>query len=218
MADRLGRSRNWAFVIYPDSWPDDWKEIITQFHVPAFVSPLHDRDKNPTGEEKKPHRHVLLMFEGAKSLNSVQAMIEPLHGTIPICVESLRGMARYFIHYDNPEKAQYLKEDMLCFSGAEFDQYLGDTPVQRHRTLAKMRKFIRDNGITSFAVFYDLCDEKYPEWACMLDDNSTMCISNYIKSRRYDKRDAENLDAMLRMAEEAASNRLLSVDPFSKDT
>ena len=53
-----GRTRNFATVIYPESAPSDWKEILNQEFIPAFISPLHDRDTNPTGEPKKPHYHV----------------------------------------------------------------------------------------------------------------------------------------------------------------
>ena len=61
--------------------------------------------------------------------------------------------------------------------------------MYRHRELIKMRQFIRDNSIYSFADFYDYCDANNPDWSAMLDDNSTMSISAYIKSRIYDRRD-----------------------------
>ena len=47
-----GRTRNYATVVYPDSAPENWQEILTQHFVPAFISPLHDKDLNPTGETK----------------------------------------------------------------------------------------------------------------------------------------------------------------------
>ena len=65
-AKRVGRTRNFATVVYPDSAPADWKEKLDQLHVAAFISPLHDKDINPNGEPKKAHYHVLVMFEGQK--------------------------------------------------------------------------------------------------------------------------------------------------------
>ena len=52
-----GRTRNFATVVYPDSenTPDNWQEILAEQFVPAFISPLHDKDVNPTGEKKKAH-------------------------------------------------------------------------------------------------------------------------------------------------------------------
>ena len=53
-----GRSRSYATVVYPESAPD-FLERLNDLKVPCFVSPLHDKDINPTGEAKKPHYHVL---------------------------------------------------------------------------------------------------------------------------------------------------------------
>ena len=39
-----GRTRNFATVVYPESAPDDWQEILSQQFVPAFISPLHDKE------------------------------------------------------------------------------------------------------------------------------------------------------------------------------
>ena len=61
------RTRNFASIVYPESAPEDWKEILIQQFVPAFISPLHDQDVNPGGEIKKPHYHVILMFDGSWS-------------------------------------------------------------------------------------------------------------------------------------------------------
>ena len=61
------RMRNFATVIYPESAVEGWMEKLQSFHVEALVSPLHDRDVNPTGEKKKPHYHVLVMYQGKKT-------------------------------------------------------------------------------------------------------------------------------------------------------
>lgn len=61
------RYRNFGTVVYPDSAPDDWMEIVSSYHVPAFISPIHDSDLNPVGNEhKKDHFHVMFMYEGKK--------------------------------------------------------------------------------------------------------------------------------------------------------
>ena len=74
-AKRAGRTRNFATVVYPESAPADWMERLDQCHVAALVSPLHDRDTNPSGEPKKPHYHVLLMFESPADYESKVAPI-----------------------------------------------------------------------------------------------------------------------------------------------
>ncbi|MGL5934083.1 MAG: Rep family protein, partial [Cetobacterium sp.] len=50
------RTRNWSFIVYPDSAPKNWVEIIQEERVPFVVSPIHDSDVNElTGELKKAH-------------------------------------------------------------------------------------------------------------------------------------------------------------------
>lgn len=46
------RARVWTFILYPDSAPEDWREVISSWHVPACASPLHQYDKNPDGSPK----------------------------------------------------------------------------------------------------------------------------------------------------------------------
>ena len=68
MADKNGyvRTRNYACVVYADSAPSDWRDRLAATFIPSFISPYHDKDLNPTGEVKKPHWHVLIMFDSVK--------------------------------------------------------------------------------------------------------------------------------------------------------
>ena len=100
-------------------------------------------------------------------------------------VKSLSSMVRYLVHADDPDKAQYKREDVKVFGGADpgiMDE-LGTH--ERHEALKAMRQFIRDNGIMDFCDFVDYCDECEITWAHLLDDNSSYVIEKYIKSRRY---------------------------------
>lgn len=66
------RTRNWTFVVYPESAPDNWREIIDEYRTPWIESPLHDKDVNPDGELKKPHWHVMMMFPTNKSYDQIR--------------------------------------------------------------------------------------------------------------------------------------------------
>lgn len=183
------RSRLWVFVCYPESLPEDWLDIISGWHVPCCVSPLHDRDVNANGEEKKPHYHVVFQFTGNKSYDQVMELIAPLNCTIPQKVNSLKGQVRYFIHYDNPDKVQYRKEDMKCFGGFDVDLYLGATETNRHIAMREMRQFVMDNCIEYFCDLYDYADRQRPDWSELLDDSCTFAMSAFIKDFRYKLRD-----------------------------
>lgn len=183
------RSRLWVFVAYPDSLPENWLEIIADWHTPCCISPLHDRDINADGEPKKPHYHIVLQFTGNKSFTQIEEMTAPLNCTVPQRVNSLKGQVRYFIHYDNPEKAQYRKEDMKFFGGFDPDLYLGSTETNRHVSMREMREFVINNCVEYFCDLYDYADKYRPDWAELLDDSCTYSMSSFIKDFRYKLRD-----------------------------
>ena len=112
------RYRNFATVVYPESAPENWLEIIAESKTPVFVSPIHDKDINPNGEPKKTHYHVMSMNEGKKSKEQMIEFFSSFGGVGCEVVNSLRGYARYLCHLDNPEKAQYNPEDVKAFGGA----------------------------------------------------------------------------------------------------
>lgn len=56
------RTRNWSVIVYPESAPENWRQILDESHIEWIESPLHEFDTNPTGEIKKPHYHILLLL------------------------------------------------------------------------------------------------------------------------------------------------------------
>ena len=94
------RYRNFATIVYPESAPSDWINILRSEIIPFFVSPLHDRDILEDGTPKKPHYHVMLMFDGVKTVEQVKETI------IKICCHyrtpqiSLRYYTRYNTFYE----------------------------------------------------------------------------------------------------------------------
>lgn len=77
--DKRFKTRAWTFIVYPDSAPDNWRDILDDLHIPWCESPLHDKDQNPTGEQKKAHWHVLLYSDGPKSFDNVTKLVEDLN-------------------------------------------------------------------------------------------------------------------------------------------
>lgn len=147
------RSNLWCFVIYPkDSCPKYYCDIIQSWHIPVLLSPIHDKDKNGDLTEKKVHQHVMIYFGVGcnKSFDQVKKYCDELNGTIPIIVQNRNAMIRYFIHIDNPEKTQYNRSDLSCFSGFEignaFDSWSNDQQLFEY-----IEDIIFDHKITNFA-------------------------------------------------------------------
>lgn len=187
------RTRNWTFIVYPESAPENWIEILNGEQVPFVVSPLHDNDVNADGELKKPHWHVMVMFQGNKSFNQIKVITDKLNSPVPQKVSNVKGMVRYFVHLDNPEKYQYSKKDIRVFGGAEIEKHLTSASEQkneRYDGIREMCKFVDEHGIIEFSDLMAYAMDNRADWFELLCDNSAYVIGLYIKSRRY--RDTSN--------------------------
>lgn len=179
-----GRTRNFATVVYPESAPDGWQEILSDQFVPAFISPLHDKDINPTGEAKKAHYHVVIMFDSTKTTEQAKEIFDKIGGVGCEKVNSIRGYARYLCHLDNPEKAQYSIDDVVSLAGADYIATIG-TAADKAKSIREMIEYIEENDITCFS---DLCHHSSinrSDWFDTLINSGAYFIKEYIKSRTW---------------------------------
>lgn len=204
------RTRNWTAVFYPESCPENWRDIITNWHARAYVSPLHDQDKNPDAEGggdaiKKAHYHLVVCYDGPKSFEQVKENTDELNGTIPQRVDSLRGMIRYLVHMDNPEKAQYSKADISLFNGADLDVMFAPSPSQMKQMRRDIIDFIKEHNITEFSDLVDKLDApplslEHPDWSDIVAEQKTVFFSAYLRSRKYKEVDKFRYSSPKRMA------------------
>lgn len=180
----LGRTRNFATIVYPESAPDNWQDILGEQCIQAFVSPLHDRDFNPEGEPKKPHWHVLVMFDGVKSSRQVEDLFKLIGGVGCQKVNSIRGNARYLCHLDNPEKAQYDPNDVRAFAGADYHE-ICSLVSDKYGAIRDMLQFCEDNNIINFADLLIYASENRNDWFRVLCDSGTFVVKEYLKSRKW---------------------------------
>lgn len=179
------RARGFAFVLYPESAPENWRQYLDDLHIKWIESPLHEFDVNETGEVKKPHWHIVLSFDDVKSQVQVKKLIEPLNGTIPIILNSVKGMVRYMAHLDNPEKYQYPVDQIIGHGGADVSDLLRVSASARYSILRKICAWIADNDITEFFQLVDYAAEHQPEdWYPIIVDQNSYFLNNYIKSNR----------------------------------
>lgn len=182
------RTRNWVFVVYPESAPDNWRDLIDEHHIQWIESPLHDKDINGDGTPKKPHWHVLLLFDGVKSFDQVLEVTKPTNGTIPIKCLSAEGSVRYWAHLDNPEKAQYDKNLIIGHGGIDVAKYLAPRSSQRYQMIREMQAYIREHNVTEYSDFLDYTAENhFDDWYPLICDNCSYVIRSYLNSRRFKK-------------------------------
>ena len=190
MAEKNVKKRNWAFVLYPESAPADWREQLQKTGLPCAISPLHDRDVNATGEPKKPHYHVMVFYQGPTSYNVVKRLTDGLNQPIPQVVEQVRGYYRYLTHMDNPEKAQYSPSGITTLNGFDIGDYVEMSKSEVTKVCRALMDYIRENDIMEYADLMDMtmCEGVPPEWFDVASSR-TLFFTGYLKSRRfrYDK-------------------------------
>ena len=179
-----GRTRNFATVVYPESAPENWQELLSECFVPAFISPLHDSDVNPGGEIKKAHYHVMIMFEGVKTNDQAQDIFDKIGGVGLERVNSLRGYARYLCHLDNPEKFQYSPEEVRSICGADYTGAIG-LVTDKYKAIGEMIDYCEENDIVSYSELLVYARTNRFDWFRVLCDNGTVVVKEYLKSKSW---------------------------------
>lgn len=115
-------SRCHHIILYDEdnSHIDALNYIIDSNYSYAYI--LHDNDfKDDTGELKKPHYHLILYFENARSIDSVCTELK-IKNNYDVC-DTKRNALEYLIHKNHKDKFQYnidnvigpLKNDLIKY-------------------------------------------------------------------------------------------------------
>lgn len=189
------KSKYWTAIVYEDSAPEDWRDVLKISGLRCAISPYHDKDVNPTGEPKKPHWHVILCWDGPTTYNNARKFVQnELNTPIPKELKSVRGMYNYFSHKDNPEKAQYDEKLIEHINGFCLAEFVELTRGEVNEAIKRAFNIIRAVGITEYSGLLDfLEDNGYgDEWDVV--KNNVILFNTYITSRRYaEQRMAENI-------------------------
>lgn len=189
MADE--RVRVWSFIVWQESAPSNWIQIVNENHIPFCVSPLHDRDKE--GDSlKKPHWHVIINFSGKKSYDQVKEITDSINAGFPVRVKDIFGLTRYLIHLDDPDKAQYSEEDIQAFGGFDWKYYFEMPNSMVDYYISEMRQYIEENDINEFCIFDSYCLFNNKNWYKVLTIR-TQYFSILFKSRYFHKKEIISL-------------------------
>lgn len=181
-----GRARVWAAIVYPESAPENWRQILDDEHIEWAESPLHEFDVNEsTGEVKKPHWHIVLAFEGKKSYEQVCDILSPLNCTVPQRCHSIKGAVRYMAHLDNPEKYQYSPSAIVGHGGFDVAAQLVATSARRYELIRDMQSWCFREDCNEFADLMDYAArEHFDDWYPLLCDSCAFVMTQFLRSRR----------------------------------
>ncbi len=188
------RSNKWAFLLYKESAPENYLEILESMHIPFILSPWHDKDVNKeTGEFKKAHKHGALFFETLKSYSQVSELLTsnlntPAHVEV---VMSPKGMYDYFTHAENPEKTLYDINDIESGCGFDLDKFLISN--NNDKFLSLIIDIIEEYNFTEFN---NLVRYARKENLMLLDliMNKTYFFAKYLDSKRHSRREEEEMN------------------------
>ena len=189
------RTRNYATVVYPESAPENWLDILRDMKFNALVSPLHDSDVNPDGEVKKAHYHVMFMFDSVKSRDQAEQVASAIGGVGLETVNAVRGYARYLCHLDNPEKHQYSPEDVLSI-GSEDYYALISLPSDKYGHIKEMIAWCEENQNYYYSDLLRYAMSEREDWFRTLCDNGTYVMKEFLKAENFKRKkqceDSEN--------------------------
>lgn len=106
------QARAWEAILYPDC-PADEEALRYMIQTPCVAYILHDSDKHDDGTPKKPHYHLIKVFNSATTIGGMERMMPNVHSNQFQKVQNLEKALLYLTHYNNPEKAQYKREQIV---------------------------------------------------------------------------------------------------------
>lgn len=155
----MARRRAFAFICYPESCPDIQGTILSQ-NPREWAYILHDFDVTDTGELKKPHYHVYLYFDNARSSSLVEDFgikeSQLLYKKI-----SVKSLVRYYLHIDNPDKTQYNVDQIVHCDSLNPDFYLDERECIRVKSLLGVMRDCYSQGMSFMAFVERCCDLGY---------------------------------------------------------
>ena len=179
------RSNKWTFLIYQESAPENYLDVLEEMHIPFVLSPWHDKDINKeTGEFKKAHKHGVLFFESLKSYTQVSELLTEKLNT-PSHVEvvmSPKGMYDYFIHAENPDKTLYNIDEIESGCGFELEQFL--ITNNNEQFLSTVIDIIEVHNFTEFNNLVRYARVENPSLLNLIIDK-TYFFAKYLDSRRH---------------------------------
>ena len=182
----MARNKYYATVVYPESAPLDWMDILNDSHVNAFVSPLHDKDVNKkTGEIKKPHYHVMIMFESLKTDVQAKGIFSQFGGVGCESINSIKAYARYLCHLDDKDKEKYSVDDVQIYGSINYETFI-EIDVPKEDVLIEIVDYISKHQGITFAFLVERARYKKGWFKCLVSSGSAYFIREYMNSLKFE--------------------------------
>ena len=180
----MEKAYKWAFLVYPESAPENWKQILKDTQTRIAISPLH-QPSDGKGEDKI-HYHVICDFEGQKTNNQVDKISKLVNGTKAFTLISPIGYYEYLIHKNDPDKEQFKEgfnaiTHMNGFDLETFQQI--EKKDKLEEASFSLIQAIRENEFIEFSQLVEYCYDNDIELLKELRKHGYF-YNSYIRSRR----------------------------------
>lgn len=181
MAD--DRQRNFATIVYEESALQNWLDILKDSHLRILVSPLHDKDINKDGTPKKPHWHVLVMYDGKQSEIKVRLFFTSFGGVGLEKVQSAKGYARYLCHLDEKDKQKYDTSEVKEFGGICYNDFI-KSEKDEFSDLKYTLQYIKENNIIDFSDLIETSINENEDKVLKTIAQNAYLIKQYMDDKR----------------------------------
>lgn len=193
----MARTRNYATIVYTESAPLDWLDILADLHINAFVSPLHDMDLNKkTKEFKKSHYHVMVMFESVKTDIQAKAIFSQFGGVGCEVINSTKAYARYLCHLDDDDKAKYNVNDVKSFGCVNYEKII-EVEQPKEDVLIEIVDYISNHPGITFAFLVECARYKKGWFKALVSSGSSFFIREYMNSLKFECSQQEKINSLL---------------------
>lgn len=193
MSGKGGESRYWLTEIYEESAPLAVViEKLTVMGAMALISPEHKDDVNQkqaedgtvSYEKKKPHRHVILCWEGSTTRRNAEALVAAIGGVGCLKAITFRGSARYHCHLDNPEKAQYNPLEEIVIGPFDYFEIINSSSDDL-LTLQEIYDFVREKRIIYYDQFIIFCQKYRKDWFRVVSTKQRENVFRFLRSQEH---------------------------------
>lgn len=202
----MANARYWVGVCYPENMLDGWQDKIGDLLQVPFAYCVHDADTTASGDDRKEHVHIMLVYPNTTTYNHALNTMHRLSADGKACcnkveqVIGVRNQYDYLIHDTEACRKAYAKGDNAKHPYPKERRIEGnnfDIGAYEQISLADKRKICRDfakaiveRQFMDFLEFYEWVLSEYEEQVyfdvCMGNSGflERLCKGNYLRYRR----------------------------------
>lgn len=189
MTKKITKARNFTFIIYPESIPEDWVSRLERIDVPIAISPLHDKDETERKYEeltedeqkvidnggeiyKKAHYHVLYIAKNPVTAESVRKKIKRALGNKSLShieiVDGIESVYKYLTHESKDaikkKKHKYDSQNIIHLNDFDIERYIYMDESQKRSLKNELLTIVKREHIVNvidLVSFLEMYGEKY---------------------------------------------------------